>query len=167
MRVFDKISKDENALTEFLTDKILNVAKTVAIKAGLNWYNDNTEREVFKSKIFKELTAELDEEKTCEDMMTEIVDLYPKCEWSIRYFKLRDAGNELTPYTVITFGKYNEDGEFGVLTLTKDGNETYVTGNLIVPDSFECCRFAYETPLYDMIKEIYDGICNWKKEHEK
>lgn len=98
--------------------------------------------------------------KNTDEMMADLIRMYTKCEWRIRHFLMRDAGNELTPYTTVEFGKYI-DNEFRTLYILKNGEECYINSQIIIKDSFECFRFAYETPLEDLIKEIYDGLIEY------
>ena len=115
----------------------------------------------------------------CEELMNECIKLFPKFTWKIEYSFKKDMGNELVPYCYVAFGDYvshdeefydyenynydyNTYTDFDTLFLKNDG--TYFLSNGLLDSldyDIECCRFGYETDIYDLIKEIHDELIKW------
>ena len=119
-----------------------------------------------------------------EELMNECIELFPDCRWQINYSFQKDIGHEIVPYCVVQFGKfieitdeyydfencnydYNSHEEFGTLFLTADKTHFISAGLEDLNDyEVECCRFAYETDIYDLVKTIHDEIMKWAAKYE-
>lgn len=93
-----------------------------------------------------------------EKLMNEIIELYPNHKWHIDYHYLNDAGNELTPYCFIGFGK-EIDGNFESLIIDEHGKKKCYSNELTDFDNvYECALFSYESNIDDLFLEIYNNI---------
>lgn len=101
---------------------------------------------------------------TIDQMMIDIIKLYPENEWKIEYSFKKDAGNELVPYCFVSFGKYDEEiDEFFPLYIDSNGKEVKLTirqkiDGKPIEGVYECAIFYYETDVCSCVREIYKNI---------